>query len=46
MGWPSTWVIAEPHASSALATESWRSALQQRLSCLLDEPACLLEEAA
>lgn len=38
MGWPSIWVIAEPHASSALATELWRSKLQQRLSSLLDEP--------
>lgn len=36
MGWPSTWVIAEPHASSASATALWRSALQQHLSCLLD----------
>ena len=36
MGWPSTWVIAEPHASSAAATESWRSALRQRLSCFFD----------
>lgn len=35
MGWPSTWVIAEPHASSASATELWRSALQRRLSSLL-----------
>jgi hypothetical protein len=40
MGWPSTWVIAEPHASSASETESWRSALQQHLSCLLDERDC------
>lgn len=38
MGWPSTWVIAEPHASSALGTALWRSRLQQHLSCLLDEP--------
>ena len=36
MGWPSTWVIAEPHASSAWATGLWRCRLQQRLSCLLD----------
>jgi hypothetical protein len=36
MGWPSTWVIAEPHALSALETASFRSALQQHLSCLLD----------
>lgn len=40
MGWPSTWVIAEPHASSASATALWRSALQQRLSSLRGEPAC------
>ena len=46
MGWPSAWVIAEPHASSALATESWRSALQQHLSCLLDEPASPVERLA
>lgn len=38
MGWPSTWVIAEPHASSASETELFRSALQQHLSCLLGEP--------
>lgn len=38
MGWPSTWVIAEPHASSALETELWRSKLQQQLSCFFDEP--------
>lgn len=38
MGWPSTWVIAEPHASSALETELFRSALQLHLSCLLGEP--------
>ena len=37
MGWPSTWVIAEPHASSALGTESYHSKLQQHLSCLFDE---------
>ena len=37
MGWPSTWVIAEPHASSASATELWRSKLQSQLSCLLGE---------
>jgi hypothetical protein len=39
MGWPSTWTIAEPHASSSLATEWWRSRLQQHLSSLLAEPA-------
>lgn len=43
MGWPSTWVIAEPHASSALETELWRSTLQQHLSCLLGDPACSKE---
>lgn len=40
MGWPSTWVIAEPHASSALATALWRSRQQRRLSCLLSGRAC------
>jgi hypothetical protein len=45
MGWPSTWTIAEPHASSASATELWRSALQQRLSCLLgDQPTPALRK--
>jgi hypothetical protein len=39
MGWPSTWVIAEPHASSASATVLWRSKLQQHLSSLLAGPA-------
>ncbi|MEZ2297273.1 hypothetical protein [Variovorax sp. RCC_210] len=34
MGWPSAWVIAEPHASSALATASWRSKLRRELSSL------------
>ncbi|MGJ7617488.1 hypothetical protein ACSFA5_09100 [Variovorax sp. GB4P3] len=38
MGWPSAWVIAAPHASSALATASWRSALQSHLSNLCGEP--------
>ena len=37
MGWPSTWVIAEPHASSASATVLWRSKLQQHLSRLFSE---------
>lgn len=46
MGWPSTWVIAEPHASSALETALWRSTLQSHLSCLLDEPESLNKEAA
>lgn len=45
MGWPSTWVIAEPHALSALETELWRSRLQQRLSSLLAEPESLSEAA-
>lgn len=45
MGWPSTWVIAEPHASSASATASWRSALQQHLSSFFSEPG-LHREAA
>ncbi|MDR2837754.1 MAG: hypothetical protein LBV49_04170 [Azonexus sp.] len=36
MGWPSTWVIAEPRACGALETASWRRALQQRLSSLCD----------
>lgn len=36
MGWSSTWVIAEPHASSASATVLWRSRLQRRLSSLLE----------
>lgn len=40
MGWPSTWVIAEPHASSALETELWRSKLRSQLSYLLDEQDC------
>jgi hypothetical protein len=41
MGWPSTWAIAEPHASSASETALWRSQLQQHLSCLLGEPESL-----
>lgn len=40
MGWPSQWTKAEPSASSAAATALWRSALRQRLSNLLAEPAC------
>ncbi len=40
MGWPSTWVIAEPHALSALETVLWRRQLALRLSFLLGEPAC------
>jgi hypothetical protein len=37
MGWPSQWTKAEPSASSASATELYRSALQQRLSSLFGE---------
>lgn len=37
MGWPSTWAIAEPHASSALETALFRSALQSHLSRLCGE---------
>jgi hypothetical protein len=36
MGWPLTWAIAEPHASSALATALWHSRLQQQLSFFFD----------
>lgn len=45
MGWPSTWVIAEPHASSASATASWRSALRSQLSYFFNEQE-LQREAA
>lgn len=45
MGWPSTWVIAEPHASSASATASWRSALRLQLSSFFSDPE-LFEVAA
>jgi len=38
MGWPLTWVIAEPHASSALATELWRYALRSQLSNFFGDP--------
>jgi hypothetical protein len=38
MGWPLTWVIAEPSSSSASATESFRRALDWQLSSLLGEP--------
>ncbi len=44
MGWISTWVIAEPHASSALATASWRRRQALHLSCLLGEPGSLNNE--
>jgi hypothetical protein len=46
MGWPLQWTNAVPHASSAAATASWRSALQQRLSCLLAEQASPVERLA
>jgi hypothetical protein len=46
MGWTSTWVIAEPHALSALETASWRLMLQSQLSYLLDEPESLDKAAA
>lgn len=46
MGWPLQWTNAVPHASSAAATASWRSALQQRLSCLLDAQASPAERLA
>lgn len=38
MGWPSTWVIAEPHASSAWATELFRFRLQRQLLSFFGEP--------
>jgi hypothetical protein len=38
MGWPSTWTIAAPHASSALETESFRFRLRSALSSLLGAP--------
>lgn len=38
MGWTSTWVIAEPRASNALATASWRRALASHLSSSLGAP--------
>lgn len=37
MGWPLQWTKAEPSASNASATESYRCALQQQLSSLFDE---------
>lgn len=37
MGWPTGWTSATaPSASSALATELWRSRLQSRLSSFFD----------
>lgn len=38
MGWPLQWTKAEPSASNASATESYRCALQQQLSYLFSEP--------
>lgn len=38
MGWPLTWVIAEPSASSASEMELYRLKLQQHLSCLFNGP--------
>lgn len=35
MGWPSTWVIADPRACDASAMALYRSRLQLQLSCLL-----------
>jgi len=46
MGWPSTWVIADPLACDASAMESYRFRLQQHLSCLLGEPEFLEVDAA
>ncbi len=43
MGWPLTWVIAEPRASGASETELFRSVLQQHLSSLLGEQESLKE---
>jgi hypothetical protein len=40
MGWPSTWAIAEPHASSAQETVSFRSVLRSHLSFLLTAQDC------
>lgn len=46
MGWPSTWVIADPRACDASAMASYRSRLQQQLSCLLGELESSTREAA
>lgn len=46
MGWPSTWVIADPRACDASAMASYRSRLQQQLSCLLGERESSTREAA
>ena len=37
MGWPTTWVIAAPSASSAAETALWRSKLRQQLCCLFPD---------
>lgn len=46
MGWPSTWVIVEPHALSASETALFRSVLQSHLSYLLGEQGSSDKEAA
>lgn len=46
MGWPSTWVIADPRACDALAMASYRSRLQQQLLRLLGEQESSVREAA
>ena len=46
MGWPSTWVIADPRACDALAMASYRSRLQQQLLRLLGEQESSGREAA
>lgn len=44
MGWPSTWTIAEPHASSALATASFRLKLASLFASSLPELRGLFDE--
>lgn len=46
MGWPSTWVIADPRACAASEMASYRCRLQQQLSCLLGERESSTREAA
>lgn len=46
MGWPSTWVIADPRACGASEMELYRSRLQQQLSCLLGDQECSDSKAA
>lgn len=46
MGWPSTWVIADPRACGASAMALYRSRLQQQLSCLLGDQECSDSKAA